>query len=281
MHSKEVFKMFKKKQKLLILFVVISVGTLLLFSKSYAAPTVKLVVNPSVLDISVGSESIALTARASGSNLQFEWKLLGPGKFEGSKTESAVFYKPPDTIEGKSAKVIITIKVTDDKGEDATESVIFNIKQKGDDLPVTPSPTPIPSSTIVIGNVVITQPKDGASVPASTVAAGTYTKEVKDDIWVFVCPEKAPGKCWPQSDDAASEAPAWKKKDGTWAVTCYFGGPPQSYEIVVYTTTPSASKIIGDLMKEWYKNNDYPGIHAMKLPDGLNEISRIEVKKKK
>ncbi len=133
--------MFRKHQKLSFLFVVISVGLLLLFRESYAVPTVKLMVNPSVLDIAVGSESIALTARASGSNLQFEWKLLGPGEFEGSTTESAVFYKPPDTIEGKSAKAIITIKVTDDKGEDATESVIFNIKQKGDDTP-TPIPTP-------------------------------------------------------------------------------------------------------------------------------------------
>lgn len=65
-----------------------------------------------------------------------------------------------------------------------------------------------------------------------------------------------------------------------WLVRCYFGGPPQSYEIAIYEATKSASKTLSDLLIEWYNNNNYPGIHLSRLPIGLVEKDRIKVIKK-
>ncbi len=88
----------------------------------------KLIVNPNKTDVSVGSEAVALTAKASGSGLQFEWKLQGPGKIEGSG--SAIFYHIPAEIEGESAQAMITVTVTDEAGQETTETFTFNILAK-------------------------------------------------------------------------------------------------------------------------------------------------------
>jgi len=211
--------MFKKIQKLSILFVIISVSILLLMEESYAEINVKLVMNPEVTTIKVGSEPIALVANASGSNLTFKWELLGPGEFEGSTTSSAIHYIPPEKITRKSAKATITVKVSDDQGNEATAGVTFNI------IPfprseVTPAPSPTPSltpptpslsPTIVIGEVKITEPRDGDSVGGSRVVTGTYTEGIKDDIWVALWPESAPDRCYFQSDNPAAGAPAFKE----------------------------------------------------------------------
>jgi len=118
--------MFRKSLKLSIAVVLIASHIMLLVGDGYAAaPTVKLIVNPNKTDVYVGSESVALTAKASGSGLQFKWELQGPGKIEG--TGSAVFYNIPDEIEGESARAMITVTVTDEAGQETTETVTFNI----------------------------------------------------------------------------------------------------------------------------------------------------------
>lgn len=135
----------------------------------------------------------------------------------------------------------------------------------------TPSPRKI---------VLIAQPRNADPISGGgEEVSGTYSDQINEDIWVIVWPEKAPGRGWPQSNDAAGGAPA-QKKDGRWSVYCYFGGPPQNYDIAVYTATRSASQVLGDKLKEWYGNNDYKGILSANLPDGLIEKYRVQVSKR-
>jgi hypothetical protein len=91
-------------------------------------PSIKLVMNPSKTDVYLGSDPIALTLRVKGKNLTYEWKLLGPGKLEG--TGSSVFYILPEKIDGESEQALITVTVTDESGEETAESVTFNILAK-------------------------------------------------------------------------------------------------------------------------------------------------------
>lgn len=118
--------MFQKSLKFSIVVVVIVSYVTLLFGTGYAAPpTVKLIVNPNKTDVYVGSDPVALTAKATGAGVKFKWELQGPGKIEG--TGSAIFYNIPDKIEGESAQAIVTITVTDEAGQEATETFTFNI----------------------------------------------------------------------------------------------------------------------------------------------------------
>jgi hypothetical protein len=127
--------------------------------------------------------------------------------------------------------------------------------------------------------VMITTPADKALVGPDAVARGTFDSSVTDDIWVLICPEKAPTTCWPQSPDAKAGAPAVvDKKKKEWVTPISFGGPAQSYEIAVYTASKNVSARIGKLLKKWEKANKYPGL-AFNQRDGLIEQHRITVRK--
>jgi hypothetical protein len=126
--------------------------------------------------------------------------------------------------------------------------------------------------------IAITQPADGDVVGAEADVSGTYDPAVNDDIWVFVWPEKAQSKGWPQTDDARLGLPC-AKRDGRWTVHCLFGGPAQSYRVVVYTATPAASQVITANLRNWYGKNDYMGISRASLPQGLKEQGEIKVRK--
>jgi len=133
--------MFRHTQKFVIVLVFLTVNIGLLSGECFAAaPAIRLVVNPNKTDVALGSGPIALTARARGKNLTYTWELLGPGELDGKG--SAVFYVLPDKIEGSSARALITVTVTDESGQEMTESVTFNLL-----APPTPTPTPVPTPT--------------------------------------------------------------------------------------------------------------------------------------
>ena len=117
--------MFKKNQKRFVAFILVTLGVFLSFGEGYAAPTVRLTMNPDKTEFPTGAEPVALTARASGTNLEFTWKLTGPGTIEG--TGPSVIYKVPNTISGTSAQVKIKVIVRDATGQETTESVNFKI----------------------------------------------------------------------------------------------------------------------------------------------------------
>ena len=140
-------------------------------------------------------------------------------------------------------------------------------------------PPKTPSEARPLSPIVITTPANNALVRGDAVVSGTLDPTITDDIWVFVLPAQAPTKGWPQSPDAAEGAPAaLNKQRNQWSTPVGFGGPPQSYEIAVYTATKATSARIGKLLKKWAKTNNYPGMTLNQL-DGLEERARITVRK--
>ncbi len=144
--------------------------------------------------------------------------------------------------------------------------------------PPPPSPPPASSSIPAGAAIAVTQPADNDMVAGECDVSGSYDPSLADDIWVIVWPEKAPGRGWPQTDDAAQPLPC-AKRDGRWTVHCIFGGPPQNYRIAVYTASPAASDFISANLRKWYKKNDYMGISRANLPQGLKEQKSIKVRK--
>lgn len=129
------------------------------------------------------------------------------------------------------------------------------------------------------GLVTISIPKSGGTVDEDTVeVGGTYSPKIAEDIWVLVWPEKAPKKFWQQSDEADKGRPA-TKQDGKWSVQCTLGGPPQQYDIAVYTANRAASAELSQTLKKWAEAGRYPGL--TKLPDGLTEQARISIRRTK
>lgn len=126
--------MIPKSVKVSIAVLLSVLHVLVVCGEGYAAPTVKLIVSPNKTDVYLGSDSIVLTAKASGTNLTYQWSLQGPGEIEGEG--AAVFYKLPKTIEGESAQAVVTVTVTDEKGEETTDSFTFNILKKEEPKPV-------------------------------------------------------------------------------------------------------------------------------------------------
>lgn len=130
--------MYPKSLKAFVAGFVAVTYILLLTGTGYAeGPSVKLIVNPNKTDVYVGSEPAALTAKASGTGLKFAWELKGPGKIEG--TGSAIFYHIPEEIEGDSAQALITVTVTDEAGQETTETFTFNILAKETSAPAVPA----------------------------------------------------------------------------------------------------------------------------------------------
>lgn len=206
------------------------------------------------------------------------------------EANAVIFGEIYDDVESGEVKITATVQAFDGKNlarENAKisrgrrldttsrEKIMQELAEKVCSSLVSEPPlTPTPSSEVI----KITDPRDGASVSSPIEVSGTSLEDLEDDIWVIVWPENAPRRGYPQSDAAEKGLPAFKE-NGKWFVIGHFGGPPQSYEIAVYTATPSASKFIGDTLKKWVENNDYPGIYVMELPKGLVERDRITVSK--
>jgi hypothetical protein len=140
------------------------------------------------------------------------------------------------------------------------------------------SPVPATASAAQTENIVITRPQNGADVEQGIEVTGTYPADSNSDIWLFVWPQKAPGLGWPQSEHPETGAPA-EKRNGKWFVTAWLGGPPQQYELAVYTATKTASAFIKKRLREENRKQSFNGILERDLPDGLVERNRIRVKK--
>jgi len=121
--------MYKMYQLFLVLSTIIAFNTSIMFNDVCAQPTAKLVIDPDVQEIRIGSElkEIKIVVRTDKTGLQFKWVLEGLGKFAGDTASPGIFYIPPDKIDRESAQATIIITVTDDNGERVTESVTFTL----------------------------------------------------------------------------------------------------------------------------------------------------------
>ena len=172
--------------------------------------------------------------------------------------------------------IILVIGIIGPSNLSATKTIINNNSDSNSSNHVDSnqvSQTPLTNNRVIY----ITNPTNGSEGGEGCMIRGIYEKKIKEDIWVLVWPENAPGVGWPQSDDAMTGKSAYKN-NGNWSVYCHFGGPPQEYDIVVYKATAKASKEIEKTLISWAKSNSYPGLRY--LPGGLTEMDRITVRKR-
>lgn len=139
-NTEELHRTHRGNRLLLVLLLIIALNMLLVLKNVYAETKVKLKVDPDIRTVVVGSGEITIVAEPDilgKSGLQFEWSLRGPGQLVGSKVDPGLFYIPPDTVDEKSARAVVSVIVSDDKGNQATNRVVFTL--------VAPEPTPAPS----------------------------------------------------------------------------------------------------------------------------------------
>ncbi len=127
--------------------------------------------------------------------------------------------------------------------------------------------------------VTITNPKASSIVRDDVILLGRYSPDVVEDIWTIIWPEKTLGVGWPQYGNPALGTPVTKQQ-GHWSVNAHFGDPPQSFEIAVYTSSPTATSFLQQQFKDaTSQGKAYQGIKKTDLPEGLIEHERISVKK--
>lgn len=90
-------------------------------------PKSALIINPDVVEVPVGSDIIPLQVQIEGNSIQYLWKLEGLGVLEGDCTQPAIFYRPPDKIEGDSVGVIISVHIITDTQQEVRATVLLKI----------------------------------------------------------------------------------------------------------------------------------------------------------
>ena len=246
---KEILTMLRRNQTLSIIFFIICISIFLLCKESYAdqLKIAGIVTSPSVTgEIPAGSDPIALKIFVKGGEpLRYEWKLEGPGQIKGPIGDSVLVYIPPEQIDEKSAKVIILVKVSDNKGQEVTASVIFTIIST---LPPMSTPTPTlegmsTPTRIAIGvgtavalgvgvymiasppatngedtpSIQITSPVEGSQVDWITDVYGVAIG-FKSDYYVTISVQPYDMEWYPQSNRGMIAS------DANWVVPgCYFG----------------------------------------------------------
>src|SRR5512136_926611 len=121
--------------------IVLCLNMLIWDHVGYAQPIITLVVDPDVRTLTVGGDvqELSIIVRTDKQNVQFEWKLDGPGELAGDTTNPGVIYLPPQTIVEASTQVTVAVTVTDEQGQSAIGKVVFTLNA--------PQPTPTPTAT--------------------------------------------------------------------------------------------------------------------------------------
>ncbi len=123
-----------------------------------------------------------------------------------------------------------------------------------------------------VQKVKIISPVAQDSVKCRILSMGLYPEGHTKDIWVVLRPQD--DRYYPQSDHTNTSF----KRDGEWQVVTRFGGDlGESYDLIVYETTPEASEYFSSTIETWKENEDYPGLKLAELPEGATEVDRIVV----
>jgi hypothetical protein len=132
-------------RKIFVASIWICVSVFCVLGVCYGEPTIdKIRISPNKTEIEVGSAPVALTVKASGSHLEYQWKLRGTGILEEPLNEPAIFYVPPEHIDGESEQIMISVIVTDNQREEATDTIILRIlSSQLSSPPIKPISTPI------------------------------------------------------------------------------------------------------------------------------------------
>lgn len=164
--------MLRKIEKLLISGMM-SALSLMVFCGAGEALSVTL--KYTATEIKAGAKPMTLGAEAEGAGLQFAWELTPAlGKFTTATNKSVVMYAPPQTIDGDSEQVTVSVRVTEANGNDTTKSVTLTIVG-GDKIPPTPKPheisCPTNFSEINIDKVAEWKKQGETNIPQNGVIA--------------------------------------------------------------------------------------------------------------
>lgn len=140
-------------RKIILVGWMSSIFLLIFFKNGIAVPPVDLKAIPDSTTVPVGSGKIVLTALVNARDLKFSWKILGPGQLE-TLEGSTTTYIVPDSIEGEIAQTTITVIVTDQTGQEISQSKTFEIVARSNSniapqLGLDSNPTPVPEPTSV------------------------------------------------------------------------------------------------------------------------------------
>jgi hypothetical protein len=131
--------------------------------------------------------------------------------------------------------------------------------------------------TLAPGKGSIDTPSDGSVVHDDFVrVTGHVEPSVSGDLWVVLYPERAPGRGWVQSSDVSRGAPAVRVGD-RFRVGAFLGGPPQSYDVVLYSASPEASHVFAGYLQEAAAKDRHVGLSTVDMPKGLVELSRVTI----
>jgi len=123
-----------------------------------------------------------------------------------------------------------------------------------------------------IEKVQVISPVADDSVKCRILTMGVYPTSHDKDIWVLLKPSN--NKYYPQSDHTNTSY----KRDGEWQVITRFGGDKgESYDVIVYETDSIASQFFSKTIQNWKDSLSYPGLEIIELPDGANEVDRLDV----
>lgn len=178
--------MNKQYRMFFAVFAFVFFSILLVFSNGYAQlPVVKIELEPDIQVIYIGDpekqnidlkDGVLIMVDYTDSRLKFEWSLDGPGKLDGNKTESAIFYVPPTEISERSTEATVVLTVTDHQERTTTLQEKFTIIQP----PVIPTPTPTPTPSFGIRQVLLTDTGGTIMNPTYFISPGeTVTIDVK------------------------------------------------------------------------------------------------------
>ncbi len=123
-----------------------------------------------------------------------------------------------------------------------------------------------------VTTVKVISPVEADAVDCRILSMGVYPEGHEQDIWVVLKPSD--GKYYPQSDHTNTSF----KLDGEWQVVTRFGGDlEEKYELVIYETDAAASAFFSSTIQEWKDQESYPGLDDADMPEGANEVDRINV----
>ena len=123
-----------------------------------------------------------------------------------------------------------------------------------------------------VKNIQVLSPLENDSVNCRILTYGVYPESHEKDIWVLLKPTD--NRYYPQSDHTNTSY----KRNGEWQVITRFGGDKgEKYEIIVYEADSTASQFFSATIQNWKDMLSYPGLELDEIPEGANEVDRLNV----
>jgi len=123
-----------------------------------------------------------------------------------------------------------------------------------------------------VNAVKVVSPIAKDSVDCRILTMGVYPESHEKDIWVMIRPTD--DRYYPQSDHTNTSY----KRDGEWQVVTRFGGDlGEVYELIIYEADSIASSFFSSTIEKWKETDEYPGLTLEEIPNGAQEVERLEV----